>query len=61
MTEQTLTNREFVIESYRDLLKREPDAEGLQYWIDDIEKRGETRDNVVANIKLSDEYQSMDS
>jgi|TARA_R100001443_G_scaffold48491_1_gene60869 hypothetical protein len=61
MTEQTLTNREFVIESYRDLLKREPDAEGLQYWIDDIEKRGETRDDVVANIKLSDEYQSMDS
>ncbi len=61
MTEQTLTNREFVIESYRDLLKREPDAEGLQYWIDDIEKRGETRDDVVANIKLSEEYQSMDS
>jgi|TARA_X000001382_G_C3095867_1_gene155046 hypothetical protein len=61
MTEQTLTNREFVIESYRDLLKREPDTEGLQYWIDDIEKRGETRDDVVANIKLSDEYQSMDS
>lgn len=61
MTEQTLTNREFVIESYRDLLKREPDAEGLQYWIDDIEKRGETREDVVANIKLSDEYNSMDS
>ena len=61
MTEQTLTNKEFVIESYRDLLRREPDAEGLQYWIDDIEKRGQTRDDVVANIKLSDEYNAMDS
>tara|TARA_B100000965_G_scaffold405558_1_gene440063 strand:- start:716 stop:901 length:186 start_codon:yes stop_codon:yes gene_type:complete len=61
MTEQALSNKEFVTESYRNLLKREPDAEGLQYWIDDLEKRGQTRDDVVANIKLSDEYNSMDS
>ena len=61
MTEQAVSNKEFVIESYRDLLHREPDAEGLQYWIDDIEKRGESRDDVLANIKLSDEYKAMDS
>ena len=48
-------------ESYRDLLHREPDAEGLQYWIDDLEKRGQSRADVVANIKLSDEYKAMDS
>lgn len=61
MTKQTVSNKEFVTESYRSLLNREPDSEGLQYWIDDIEKRGQSRDDVVANIKLSDEYQAMDS
>ena len=61
MTNQTVSNKDFVVESYRDLLHREPDAEGLQYWIDDLEKRGQSRDDVVANIKLSDEYKSMDS
>tara|TARA_R100000781_G_scaffold100305_1_gene63822 strand:- start:1168 stop:1353 length:186 start_codon:yes stop_codon:yes gene_type:complete len=61
MTKQTVSNKEFVTESYRTLLNREPDSEGLQYWIDDIEKRGQSRDDVVANIKLSDEYQAMDS
>ena len=61
MTKQAVSNKEFVIESYRDLLHREPDVEGLQYWIDDLEKRGESRDDVLANIKLSDEYKAMDS
>ena len=61
MTNQTVSNKDFVVESYRDLLHREPDAEGLQYWIDDLEKRGQTRADVVANIKLSDEYKAMDS
>ena len=61
MTSQTVSNKDFVTQSYRDLLHREPDAEGLQYWIDDLEKRGQTRADVVANIKLSDEYKAMDS
>jgi len=61
MTSQTVSNKDFVVESYRDLLHREPDAEGLQYWIDDLEKRGQSRADVVANIKLSDEYKAMDS
>lgn len=61
MTDQSVSNKEFVTESYQKLLRREPDAEGLQYWIDDIEKRGQSRDDVLANIKLSDEYKAMDS
>ena len=61
MTEQAVSNKDFVTESYRKLLHREPDAEGLQYWIDDLEKRGQSRADVVANIKLSDEYKAMDS
>jgi hypothetical protein len=61
MTESSESNLVFIKETYRDLLSREPDAEGLQWWLDDLEKRGQTRDDVVANIKLSDEYRSMDS
>ena len=61
MTSQTVSNKDFVTQSYRDLLHREPDEEGLQYWIDDLEKRGQSRSDVVANIKLSDEYKAMDS
>jgi len=61
MTEQAISNKDFIKESYRNLLNREPDSEGLQYWIDDLEKNGQSRADVVANIKLSDEYQAMDS
>lgn len=61
MTETALTNVEFIKETYRDLLHREPDQEGLEYWIADLEERGQTREDVVANIRLSDEYKNMDS
>mgnify|MGYP001359993703 FL=1 len=59
MTSHTVTNSEFVTQAYRDLLKREPDTEGLDYWIADIEERGQTRDNVISNIKLSEEYKNL--
>jgi hypothetical protein len=61
MTESTESNLVFIKETYRDLLAREPDEEGMQWWLDDLEKRGQTREDVVANIKLSDEYKAMDS
>ncbi len=51
----------FIKETYRYLLAREPYEEGMQWWLDDLEKRGQTREDVVANIKLSDEYKAMDS
>tara|TARA_B100000459_G_C8598552_1_gene210997 strand:+ start:6758 stop:6943 length:186 start_codon:yes stop_codon:yes gene_type:complete len=61
MAESTEANRLFLQETYRDLLNREPDAEGMQYWLEDLEERGQSREDVVANIKLSDEYRAMDS
>lgn len=61
MAESTEANRLFLQETYRDLLNREPDEEGMQYWLEDLEERGQTREDVVANIKLSDEYRAMDS
>tara|TARA_R100000458_G_scaffold55347_1_gene59219 strand:+ start:324 stop:509 length:186 start_codon:yes stop_codon:yes gene_type:complete len=59
MLKQTVSNKEFISDAYRELLKREPDEEGLQYWIDDIEERGESRENVISNIKLSEEYKNL--
>ena len=59
MTSQTLTTAEFITQAYKDLLKRDPDTEGLNYWIADIEERGETRDDVISNIKLSEEYKKL--
>tara|TARA_B100001250_G_scaffold134326_1_gene114868 strand:+ start:6390 stop:6590 length:201 start_codon:yes stop_codon:yes gene_type:complete len=56
MTKQAVSNVDFIKETYRDLLKREPDEEGLNYWIADLEERGQKKEDVIANIKLSDEY-----
>ena len=41
---------------YRDELGRELGAEGRQYWTDDVHERGQTREQVVANIRRSPEY-----
>ena len=59
MLKQSVSNKDFISDTYRELLKREPDEEGLQYWIDDIEKRGESREDVISNIKLSEEYKNL--
>lgn len=45
----------WVTELYRRLLSREPEAAGLQYWIDALEQRGMSRDLVVLGFVLSDE------
>ena len=41
---------------YRDELGRELGAEGRQYWTDDVHEKGQTREQVVANIRRSPEY-----
>ena len=57
MTKQAVSNVDFIKETYRDLLKREPDEEGLKYWLSDLEEKGQKKEDVIANIKRSDEYQ----
>jgi hypothetical protein len=54
----------FVTQHYRDFLNRQPDASGLQFWINDIEQCGTTqqcrdvhRINVSAAFFLSIEFQ----
>tara|TARA_B100000287_G_scaffold225484_2_gene212756 strand:- start:20102 stop:20626 length:525 start_codon:yes stop_codon:yes gene_type:complete len=41
---------------YRDELGRELGAEGRKYWTDDVHERGQTREQVIANIRRSPEY-----
>mgnify|MGYP001806896081 CR=1 FL=1 len=45
------------MKTYDEELRREPDQEGMDYWIADIEERGQSREQVLANIRLSEEYQ----
>jgi subtilisin family serine protease len=39
-TGATTNNTEFVRQCYRTYLRREPDAEGLQHWVDDLSQYG---------------------
>tara|TARA_R100000655_G_scaffold1893_3_gene7089 strand:- start:1938 stop:4625 length:2688 start_codon:yes stop_codon:yes gene_type:complete len=47
----------FLNQVYREELGRGPDEEGLQYWKDQITSGNQTQEDVLANIRRSDEYQ----
>jgi hypothetical protein len=48
----------FINSTYNDLLGRDPDDKGKTYWKEDMDKRGQTEDQVISNIKLGDEYKN---
>ena len=50
------SDEQFLERVYQSELGREPDGEGFKYWLDDMNIRGETRDQVLANIRRSEEY-----
>ena len=52
------SDEEFLERVYQSELGREPDGEGFKYWIDDLTIRGETREQVLANIRRSEEYKA---
>jgi hypothetical protein len=52
-------NSEFVTNCYRILLKREPDTAGLNFWISELSTGRLTRADVIANIRLSDEFKTL--
>ena len=56
MTQTQLTNKDWLVKTYDEELRREPEQEGMEYWIADIEERGQSREQVLANIRLSEEY-----
>ena len=55
------SDEEFLERVYQSELGREPDGEGFKYWIDDMNIRGETREQVLANIRRSEEYKAKTS
>lgn len=55
------SDEDFLNRVYQSELGREPDGEGFKYWIDDLNIRGETREQVLANIRRSEEYKAKTS
>ena len=55
------SDEEFLERVYQSELGREPDGEGCKYWLDDMNLRGETREQVLANIRRSEEYKAKTS
>ena len=55
------SDEEFLERVYQSELGSEPDGEGFKYWIDDMNIRGETREQVLANIRRSEEYKAKNS
>ena len=53
---QKLSDKEFVTRMYQTFLNREPDAEGLQYWLAKLKTGEKTRDNLVYGFTLSREF-----
>ena len=52
------SDEDFLERVYQSELGREPDGEGFKYWLDDMNIRGETREQVLANIRRSEEYKA---
>jgi len=49
---------EWINQQYNELLGRDAGTEGLNYWTGDLE-RGQTKQQVIDNIKRSDEYKNL--
>ena len=50
----------FINSTYNDLLGRDAGEEGKTYWSGDLEG-GQTKEQVISNIKLGDEYQNREA
>ena len=51
-----ISNEEFVIRAYKTLMNREPDEEGLAFWVGQIESGAKTWNSVVKGFAYSDEF-----
>lgn len=58
MTEVTAEVKDFVSRLYRNFLKREPDAEGLDAWVNALVLGRENGAKVVSGFVLSPEYEA---
>ena len=53
---QNLSDKEFVTRMYETFLNREPDEEGLDYWLQKLKRGEETRDSLVYGFTRSKEF-----
>src|SRR5690242_1020217 len=49
-------NSEFVKRIYNELLERDPEKRGYEFWLSQLDQKQKTRDEIIDSIKLSDEY-----
>src|SRR5690348_12501665 len=49
-------NSEFVKRVYNELLGRDPEKHGYEFWLSQLDQKQKTRDEIIDSIKLSDEY-----
>ncbi|GEM_PF-1343266 len=49
----------FIIESYKKILKRDPDTLGLSHYLKEIEETRLTKEQFIDSLKSSEEYQLM--
>lgn len=56
LTNQNLSDTEFVTRMYRTFLNREPDEAGLADWVNRLKTGRETRDSLVYGFTLSKEF-----
>lgn len=61
LTNQNLSDREFVTRMYRTFLNREPDADGLAYWMQQLKTGEKNRDTLVYGFTLSVEFAQLKS
>ncbi len=54
----TVSDEQFLKDAYKTLLKRDPDQAGYDYWLDELSK-GQSRDDVLANFRRSEEYKNL--
>ena len=55
MEKNGLDNEEFVIRLYKTFMDRDPDSDGLKYWVNRLDT-GDTRKSVVLGFTRSQEF-----
>jgi hypothetical protein len=53
------SDEEFIRAQYLQVLKREPDPNGLKYYLVKLKSSEWTRDHVISHMKNSDEYKRL--
>tara|TARA_R100000655_G_scaffold88533_2_gene128839 strand:- start:126 stop:2465 length:2340 start_codon:yes stop_codon:yes gene_type:complete len=59
--EQEQETQQFIEDTYQVELNRDPDQAGAEYWAEQINSGNQTKQEVIDNIKRSEEYQNINN